>query len=84
MIKKCMKICIIYGHHNSKDSFNAAIRDTFIAEAQKCGHQIDIINLFEEKEQLPFYNNAINPPPKLVLDYRKRLVNSDVMFLIGS
>ena len=40
--------------------------------------------MFEEKEQLPFYNANINPPPKLVLDYRKRLENSDVMFLIGS
>ena len=79
-----MKICIIYGHHNTKDSFNAAIRDTFIAEAEKCGHEIDLINLFEEKEQLPFYNANINPPPKLVIDYRRRLENSDVMFLIGS
>tara|TARA_Y100001978_G_scaffold38673_1_gene34478 strand:- start:24177 stop:24818 length:642 start_codon:yes stop_codon:yes gene_type:complete len=79
-----MKICIIFGHHNTKNSFNAAIRDTFIEEAEKCGHEIDLINLFEEKTQLPFYNANINPPPKLVLDYRKRLENSDVMFLIGS
>ncbi len=79
-----MKICIIFGHYNTKDSFNASIRDTFIDEAIKCGHDIDLINLFEEKEQLPFYNSSINPPPQLVLDYRKRLENSDVMFLIGS
>ena len=78
------KICIIFGHHNSKDSFNAAIRDTFIGEAEKCGHHIDLINLFEEKEQLPFYNSDFNPPPKIVLDYRKRLENSDIMFLIGA
>lgn len=78
-----MKICIIYGHHDSKKSFNAAIKDTFIDEAKKCGHEIDLINLFEE-EQLPFYNQTINPPPKIVLEYRKRLENSDVMFLIGS
>ena len=79
-----MKICIIYGHYNTKNSFNAAIRDTFMAEAKRCGHEIDLINLFDEKEQLPFYNATINPPPQLVLDYRKRLENSDVMFLIGS
>ena len=79
-----MKICIVFGHHNTKDSFNAAIRDTFITEAKRCGHEIDLINLFEEKEQLPFYNSDINPPPKLVMDYRRRLENSDVMFLIGS
>jgi|TARA_B100001564_G_scaffold355666_1_gene368381 putative NADPH-quinone reductase len=78
------KICIIFGHHNSKDSFNAAIRDTFIGEAEKCGHQIDLINLFEEKEQLPFYNSNVNPPPNIVLEYRKRLENADIMFLIGS
>ncbi len=78
------KICIIFGHHNSKSSFNAAIRDTFIDEAKKHGHQIDLINLFEEKEQLPFYNSDFNPPPKIVLDYRKRLENSDIMFLIGA
>ncbi len=78
------KICIIFGHHNSKSSFNAAIRDTFINEAKKNGHQIDLINLFEEKQQLPFYNSEFNPPPKIVLEYRKRLENSDIMFLIGS
>ena len=78
------KICIIFGHHNTKDSFNAAIRDTFIDEAEKCGHQIDLINLFEEKEQLPFYNSNVNPPPNIVLEYRKRLENADIMFLIGS
>ena len=76
------KICIIFGHHNSKSSFNAAIKDTFINEAKKNGHEIDLINLFEEKEQLPFYNSEFNPPPKIVLEYRKRLENSDIMFLI--
>ena len=79
-----MKVCIIFGHHNTKDSFNAAIRDTFIDEATKQGHEIDLINLFDEKEQLPYYNSNFNPPPKLVLDYRKRLENCDVMMLIGS
>tara|TARA_Y100000590_G_scaffold427074_1_gene536841 strand:- start:63 stop:671 length:609 start_codon:yes stop_codon:yes gene_type:complete len=78
------KICIIFGHHNTKNSFNAAIRDTFINEAQKFGHQIDLINLFEEKQQLPFYNSEFNPPPNIVFEYRKRLENSDIMFLIGS
>ena len=27
-------IFIIYGHHNTKDSFNAEIRNTFIEEAK--------------------------------------------------
>ena len=43
------RIFVVYGHHNIKESFNASIRDTFIDEAKKCGHQIDLINLFEEK-----------------------------------
>ena len=79
-----MKICIIFGHHNTKTSFNAAIRDTFIDEAEKLGHTIDLINLFDEKEQLPFYNSNTNPPPKLVLKYRERLESCDIMLLIGS
>ena len=67
------RIFIAFGHHNTTNSFNAAIRDNFIEEVKKKGHEVDLINLFEEKEQLPFYNQNINPPPKLVLDYRKRL-----------
>ena len=82
IIKK-KKIFIVFGHHNTKTSFNASVRDTFISEAIKYGHEIDLINLFEEKK-LPFYNSAINSFPKLVLEYRKRLEKSDVMFLIGS
>lgn len=79
-----MKICIIFGHHNTKTSFNASIRDTFIAEAKELGHSVDLINLFEEEEQLPFYNTDTNPPPAIVLEYRKRLEACDVMLLIGS
>ena len=79
-----MKICIIFGHFNTKDSFNACIRDTFIEEAESIGHQIDLINLYDEEEQLPFYRSDINPPPKLVIDYRKRLESADVMFLMGA
>ena len=79
-----IKICLIFGHHDTKGSFNAAIRDTFIKEAEKIGHKIDLINLFDEEEQLPFYRSDINPPPQLVLNYRKRLEEADVMFLMGA
>ena len=65
------KVCLIFGHHNTKDLFNAEIRDAFIDEAEKIGHKIDLINLFDEKEQLPFYRTDINPPPSKVLEYRK-------------
>ena len=78
------KIFIAFGHHNVSGSFNSQIRDTFINEAEKLGHTIDLVNLFDEKEYLPFYNSNLNPPPKLVIDYRNRLEKCDIMFLIGS
>ena len=53
------KICIIFGHHNSKSSFNAAIRDTFIEEAKRYGHTIDLINLFEGIEPSSSVNNML-------------------------
>ena len=73
-------IFIVFGHHNTKNSFNASVRDTFIDEAKKCGHNIDLINLHTEK-QLKFFNGS--PPDDQVLDYRNRLEKSDVMFLIS-
>ena len=76
------RICIIFGHYDTKNSFCSSIRDTFVAESKAIGNEIDLINLYEEKEQLPYYRN-VNPPPKLVLDYRKRLEKSDVMFIIS-
>lgn len=79
-----MRICIIFGHHNTQNSFNASVRDTFIDEAKKNDHEIDLINLFDEDEQLPFYRSDINPPPEIVLQYRKRLEDADAMFLIGA
>ena len=78
-----MKIFVIFSHHDTQRSFNAHIRDTFISEAKACGHEIDLVNLFEEQEQLPFYSSDINPPPPLVLSYRKRLEAADAMFLIS-
>ena len=79
-----MKICLIFGHFDTKNSFNAAVRDNFILEAEKLGHKIDLINLYDENEQLPFYRSDVNPPPKLVIDYRKRLEDADAMFLMGA
>ena len=74
------QIFIVYGHHNTKKSFNQSIRDTFIDEAKKNGHKIDLVNLHEEK-QLPFFDGT--PPSDQVLDYRDRLEKSDVMFMIS-
>ena len=72
------RIFIVYGHYNTDKSFNAAIRDVFIKEAEKCGHQIDLINLHKEK-QINFFDGS--PPNDQILDYRNRLEKSDVMFL---
>ena len=74
------KIFIVFGHHNTTKSFNASIRDTFIEEAKNCGHEIDLINLHKEKH-LKFFDGS--PPDDQILDYRKRLEESDVMFLIS-
>jgi NAD(P)H dehydrogenase (quinone) len=74
------KIFIVYGHHDTKKSFNAAIRDTFINEAKKLDHEIDLINLHEEKP-LPFFNGS--PPSEQILNYRQRLEKSDVLFMIS-
>ena len=64
------KIFIVYGHHDLKKSFNASVRDTFIEEAKKLGHQVDLVNLHEETP-LPFFDGS--GPNDQILDYRKRL-----------
>ena len=74
------KIFIVYGQHNVKDSFNASIRDTFIDEAKTLGHEIDLINLHEERP-IPFFDGS--KPSEQILDYRKRLEQCDVLFLIS-
>ena len=74
------KIFIVYGHHNIKKSFNASIRDIFIEEAKKLGHQVDLVNLHEETP-LPFFDGS--GPNDQILDYRKRLEASDVLFMIS-
>jgi len=61
-------IFVAFGHHNTKNSFNASARDVFIDEAKKCGHNIDLINLYEEK-QLNFFDGSL--PNDQVLDTEK-------------
>ena len=59
--------------YKNGSSFNAAIRDTFIEEAKKLTHQIDLINLHEEKP-IKFFDGS--GPDDQILDYRKRLEKS--------
>ena len=74
------RIFIVYGHHNTKKCFNQEIRDTFISEAKKLGHEIDLINLHEENP-IPFYDGS--ELSEQILNYRKRLEKSDVLFMIS-
>jgi len=76
------RVCIVFGHNNYKSgsSFNATARDVFIEEAKKLGHEIDLINIYEEK-QIEFWNN--NKTTDQILDYRKRIEQADV-FLVMS
>ena len=74
------RIFVVYGHHNIKESFNASIRDAFIDEAKKNGHEIDLINLHEERP-LDFFDGS--SPNEQVLNYRQRLEKCDVMFMIS-
>ena len=74
------RIFVVYGHHNVKKSFNASIRDTFIDEAKKNGHEVDLINLHDEKP-LNFFDGS--PPNEQVLNYRTRLEKCDIMFMIS-
>ena len=74
------KIFVVYGHHNTKKCFNASIRDIFIEEAEKLGHEIDLINLHEEKP-IPYFDGS--PPSEQILNYRERLEKCDVMLMIS-
>ena len=40
------KIFLVYGHYND-NSFNAAIKDTFIKTAEENGNKIDIVDLYK-------------------------------------
>ena len=76
------KIFIVFGHNRYKpgSSFNAAVRDTFIDEAKKIGHEIDLINIYDEK-QIKFWDG--DKPDEQILDYRKRLEQSDIMMIMS-
>ena len=76
------RIFIAFGHNNYKSgsSFNAAIRDTFMEEAKKNGHSVDLINIYEEK-QLGFWSGG--KPNEQILDYRKRLEAADIMMIMS-
>ena len=73
------KFFIVYGHYND-NSFNAAIKDTFIASAINAGHSVDLVDLYKDKFNPVF---AGEEPGEDVLDHRKRITDCDTIVLIA-
>ena len=58
------KIFVVYGHHNTKKSFNASIRDVFIDEAKKLMMEMSenykkLLTLFPENTKEGFGTEAL-------------------------
>ena len=70
---------IVYAHYD-ENSFNAAIRDTFIESANKAGHKTDLLDLYKEEYDPVF---AGEDPDENVLDHRKRIEDADTIVLIA-
>ena len=73
------KIFLIYGHYND-ESFNAAIKDTFIKTAIEGGHEIDCLDLYKNKFNPVFSGEK---PGEDVLDHRRRIEKCDTIVLIA-
>ena len=72
------KIFIVYGHYD-ENSFNAAIRDTFIKSVEKKGHSVDLIDLYKDSGIEQTWNFA-HPNNKRVtgpLSNFKMMIKSD-------
>ena len=73
------KIFLVYGHYND-NSFNAAIRDTFIKEAENKGYKVDAVDLYKEKFNPVFAGEEAGED---VLNHRKRIEDCDTIVLIA-
>ena len=73
------KIFIVYGHYNN-ESFNAAIKNTFIETAKDQGHEVDLVDLYKEKFNPVFSGEK---PDSVVIDHQKRIEKSDIIVLIA-
>ena len=78
-MQKSKKIFLVYSHYN-EDSFNAAIRDTFIKSLEDKGHEVDCVDLYKEKFNPVF---AGEKPDDVVLNHRDRIEKSDVISIIA-
>ena len=74
-MNKMKKIFLIYGHYNDQ-SFNAAIKDTFIKTVEEKGHSVDAVDLYKERFDPVF---AGEEPDNIVLDHRKRIESADAI-----
>ena len=73
------KIFLIYGHYND-NSFNSAIKNEFIEEAELKGNKVDVVDLYKEKFDPVFAGES---PDEVVLDHRKRIEQSDIIVLVA-
>ena len=73
------KIFVVYGHYNDQ-SFNAAIKKTFIETAKEEGHEVDCVNLYKEKFDPVFSGEE---PDAIVVDHQKKIEKSDTIVLIA-
>lgn len=73
------KVFMVYGHYNDQ-SFNSAIKDTFIKTAKDNGHSVDLVDLYKEKFDPVF---AGEEPNEVILDHRKRIEQADVITLVA-
>ena len=73
------KIFLVYGHYNEQ-SFNAAIRDTFIKTAEDNGNKVDSVDLYKEKFDPVF---AGEDPGEDVLNHRQRIEKCDTIVLLS-
>ena len=78
------RIFIIFGNHKYKSgtSFNEAVREEFIKAAKELGHEIDLINVYEEK-QIKFWDGSPADKYEQIVNYRKRIEGSDVIFIMS-
>ena len=78
------KIFIIFGNHKYKSgtSFNVAVREEFIKTAKELGHEIDLINIYEEK-QIKFWDGSPADEYEQIVNYRKRIEASDIIFIMS-
>ena len=77
--RKNKKFFIVYSHYDDY-SFNAAIKDNFIASAKAVGHKIDLVDLYKDKFDPIFAGES---PGEDVLNHRKRIEECDTIVLIA-